>query len=696
MAGRFSVEAVFTAVDRMTSPVRRMQAGVTATQSRVTAGFRKMDKAVSGVTESVTRMGVATGAALAGAAVAVSKVVNAGADFEQSLVNAAAKFPGEIQKGSKQFKVLQDAALKAGASTEFTATSAASALNYLAMSGFNAQQSVSALPGVIDLATASGTDLTSATDMASDALGAFGLMTKDTAKLQTNLARVNDVMAKTTTTSNTDMDQLFQTLKKGGPTANSAGASLETVAAMAGIMANSGIKAELAGTAIQNMFLNLLKPSSEAAKVMKRIGFEIKGANGELLDMPAIIDNFTKSTKNMTKAQRTAVATTIFGREGLAGMIAVLARGGKGLREYRSELEGATGSASKMASMMRDTTRGSMNALNSVIESTVIKIFMLKDSAIKGTIDRMAEWVRANQDLIVQRVDKVVSNIMNAFDIDKVIAFARGAGQVIAALILLKGAMLVARVAVLAFNTACITVKATLWAVRAAMVAWAAITKGLPAGLALARAAILAFNIALRANPIGMVITAVGLLVGAVVGIYKAWGPVKKFFGGIWEYISEKVGAVINLIKKVARFLGILKKTEDGANKEAHKVANAAQTRQISAQQNRATRQAAARAKINEMFVTANKAATPVAKAQDVAVTITPSKEPQDRQAQPAAQQPAPQVLTQGDRTAAAMTQITENRETAEIVIKDETGRAAMSKHSERMRSRVSIVQSGD
>ena len=415
MASRFSVEAVFKAVDKVTAPVTRMQNRVGKLTRSMRNNFDKVNRSVNKFSDGIKKGALVATAALALTTGAMANVISTGAEFEQTLVSAAVKFPGEIRKGTEAFKQLEDAARKTGATTEFTATQSAKALNFLAMAGFNAEQSISALPGVVDLATASGTDLATATDIATDALGAFGLMTKDTTQLQTNLARVGDVLLKASVTANASVEQLFGSMKKAAPIATAAGVSMETVTAIMGTMANSGIKAELAGTAVANMFLNLTAPSSRAQKVIKKLGLELKNADGSLRDIPTLIDDLNNSMGGLADPQKLAILEQLFGREGLAGVATVVAEGGDALREYRKELEGATGSQKKMADVMRDTLQGRLNSLSSAIEGVKISIFTMTEGPLNDVIVRLTDWVRANEALIASNIGGFLSMVSENF-----------------------------------------------------------------------------------------------------------------------------------------------------------------------------------------------------------------------------------------------------------------------------------------
>lgn len=586
MAGRFSVEAVFRAVDRMTAPISRMQNRVGRFTRAMGSQFDRLNRNVDKFAAGVRRGALAVTAGLALSTGAMANVISTGADFEQTLVSAAAKFPGEIRRGTAAFEQLELAARQTGATTEFTASQAASALNFLAMAGFDAEASVAALPGVVDLATAAQVDLATATDIASDTLGAFGLATKDATQLGINLARVNDVIAKTTTTSNTTVEKLFETMRKAGPIATQAGASLETVAAMAGVMANAGIKAEVAGTAIANSFLNLSNPASRATQVMRRLGIQTRDASGNLLDMPDIIDNIRNATKDLSQTQRLATIESIFGREGLAGTANVIANGGDALREYRKQLEGATGAASNMASVMRDTLQGRLNSLNSAVEGVKISIFSMTEGPLSDAIEKTTEWVRANEKLIASNVGEFLAGIINNFE--NIVKWAKRIGIGLAVFFtlatILKTLILIMTAVNLVMAANPITwivlgIVALIAAIAAAIIWWDEI-----------KAAFLSLPGPVKAA-IAVLTGPIGWLIGAASLIMDNWEPIKAFFGDLWggvvnifngaldkitgivDMVKGKASAIVDTIsslgKGVAEFFGFGGSDEEETNRGA-------------------------------------------------------------------------------------------------------------------------------
>jgi TP901 family phage tail tape measure protein len=572
MAGRFSVEAVFKAIDRVSAPVSRMQNRVGKMTRSIRNGLHRVNKSMDNFRDGMKRGAIATVAALALTTGAMADVINTGMEFEQTLVNAAAKFPGEVRKGTPAFKKLEEAARKTGATTEFSASQAASALNFLAMAGFNAEASVAALPGVVDLATAAQVDLATATDVASDSLGAFGLMTKDTVQLGKNLARVNDVIARTTTSANTTVEALFETIKDGAPVATAAGASIETFAALAGELANAGIKGSKAGTTLKNMFLSLSAPTAGASKILKRLGVQTQDAHGNMRDITDVLGDLNKSLKGLGSAERSGVLEGIFGKIPIAGVNVLLQSGSKRLKDYRSHLEGASGASSKMAAVMRNTFKGSWLSLQSAIEGVKISIFAMNEGPLKEVVDRMTAWVRTNKELIATKIGGflklLIDNFSNIVKWGKRIGIA--VGIFISLVTILKTFVLVMTAVnlvmslnpigliVLAIAAAIVAIAALIFwwdEIKAAMISF---------GQAIIDKVITAFNwlkevftglpgpvqaaIAVLAGPIGW-------LIGAASMVMDNWEPIKSFFVNLWDGVvnifNSAAGIITGIVERI-------------------------------------------------------------------------------------------------------------------------------------------------
>ena len=493
MAKRFSVEAVFKAIDKMSAPVSRMQNRIGKFTRKMDRGLRKVNKSVGRFAQKMKKGAMIVTASLAIIGLGLANVIRIGAEFDQTLVNAAAKFPGEIRKGTAEFKLLEEAARQVGRTTEFTAIQSAEALNFLAMAGFNAEQSVKALPGVVDLATVAQADLATATDIATDSLGAFGLMTKDATKLGKNLARINDVIAKTTTTANTNVEAMFEAIKDAAPVAVSAGASIETFSALVGELANSGIKGSKAGTTLKNMFIRLAAPTGAGAAMLKKFGIKTKDASGDMRDIIDILGDLDKSLSGLGTAQKAGVLERIFGLRAIAGANVLLTSGADKLRDYRRTLEGATGASTEMASVMRDTLQGRLNALKSAIESVKISIFKTNEGPLNDIVIRMTDWVRANEELIASRIGEFLTMIFE--NLDKIISTLKAIG-----------------IGLAIFGTLFVLLKILIVLMTAV-------------------------NLIMAANPAVLIfmaiVAAIGLVIAAVTLIIKHWDKLKTAFSNL-------------------------------------------------------------------------------------------------------------------------------------------------------------------
>ena len=562
MAGRFSVEAVFKAVDRVSAPVTRMQNNIGKMTRSMESGLNRANKSMNNFGEGIKRGALYATASLGTVSVALADIIKTGATFEQTLVNAAAKFPGEVKKGTPAFKMLEDAARKTGAATEYSASQAAEALNFLAMAGFDAESAVAALPGVVDLATAAQVDLATATDVASDSLGAFGLMTKDSVQLGKNLSRVNDLIAKTTTSANTTVELMFETIKEGGPVATAAGASMETFAALTGELANAGIKGGKAGTVLKNMFIRLQAPTGAAAKTIKRLGIQLTNQDGSLRDITQIIGQFNKATKNMGAAQKAAALQSVFGMEAIAGVNVLMNAGEDQLKAYRTQLENAGGSAKTMAATMRNTLQGRFKSLMSAIEGVKISIFSMNEGPLSDVVDLMTEWVRANGQLIASKIGGFLKMIIENFSTivlwGKRIAIAIGIFIALTSVLRTFVLVMTAVNLVMALNPIgliVLAIAAAIAAIAALIFWWDEIKAAMISfGETVVDKVIGAFNwlkevFTSLPGPVQAALAAlagpIGWLVGAASMVMDNWEPIKQFFVDLW-------GGVVNTFKSAA------------------------------------------------------------------------------------------------------------------------------------------------
>lgn len=416
MAGRFSVETVFKALDRVSAPVTRMQNRVGKFTRTASRGFHKLNRVASNFARTLKRGFVVGAAAVVSFGFALANVIGIGADFGRAIGSAAAKFPDKIKRGTREFKELEMAARKVGSTTEFTSVQAAQGLNFLAKAGFSAKFSVKALGDIVDFATASEIEFSEAADIASDALGAFGLDSADVGKKMVGLQRVMDVMSKTANSTNTSVAELFESVKNGGPVATAAGVSIETFSATMGFLASNGIKATKAGTAAKNVTLALAGVGNKAAATFKALGISLADSNGDMRDQLDVLDELRGSISKMGSQEKIQVLNAIFGKISLAAATKLLDDASGNVRKLRKELEAAGGSSKKTAAFIRNDVRGSIDGLKSAVEGVKISIFSLNEGPLKDAIDSMTDWVRANEKLIATKIGGFLLSLINNID----------------------------------------------------------------------------------------------------------------------------------------------------------------------------------------------------------------------------------------------------------------------------------------
>ncbi|MFD4343401.1 phage tail tape measure protein [Streptomyces coelicoflavus] len=320
---------------------------------------------VGGAATRLGKQGAGVGAAMA-AGLAVGTVAVGGIGF------AALSASGQFEKSmnqvravsgatGKDFQDLRNQAKELGATTKFTASEAADGMGFLAMAGFKAHDILNAMPGVLSLASAGNLDLARSADIASNILTGYGFKTAQT-------TRVVDVMAKTFTSTNTNMEQLGEAFKYAGPVAHAAGVKFEETAAAIGLMGNAGIQASMAGTALRGAVTRLLSPTAKVAKILKKLGVDATDSSGKLRPLNEIIRQLEKS------GATTGEMMTIFGQRAGPALLALVDQGSGSLVKLTKELEHSGGTADRIAKIQMEGLKGQLVSLKSAWEGLMIEI----------------------------------------------------------------------------------------------------------------------------------------------------------------------------------------------------------------------------------------------------------------------------------------------------------------------------------
>lgn len=529
---------------------------------------------------------------------AIAAPFRAGIEFESSMKRVQA-LSGATDE---EFKQLEATAKKLGATTTFSASQAAEAMQYLSMAGFKANDTVKAMPGLLALAAAGQTDLATTADITSNILTGFGISADKT-------THVADVMAKAMTSANVDTRMLGETMKYVAPTASGLGASLEEVTTLTAKLGDAGIQGTNAGTALRAMYARMASPPKEASKVIDRLGLQTKDANGNFVGMINILEQLQEKTKDMSNTDRAEVMKKLFGMEAMSGATALMKVPIEKLKEYEKGLEKADGTAAKIAKQQNDSVAGAFKALSSAIEGVSISISSLFLPALKSItqgITAMTSLLNGfieNHKTLATVVGGVAGGMIAlsvaAFGLRYAFSFvADGFGSLWRAgrtvvfwmsaegrVLALNKAQLIAtaiRTKTLAFWQGVLAAKTklmTLWTSRSVIAQRGAALAGTVFSTAIKSIGI-AFRFAL--GPIGLIITGLSLVTAGIVwaynkfewfreGVSKAWSVVKEVFswspmglvmdgfGKAFDWLSSKFewfGSMVSKMKGWASSVG--------------------------------------------------------------------------------------------------------------------------------------------
>ncbi|EFB6678379.1 phage tail tape measure protein [Escherichia coli] len=418
-----------------------------------------------------------------------------------------------IDKNSPQFKALREQALKLGSETQFTASDAASGQSFLAMAGFTPQAIQAALPGVLNMALAGGVELGETADIGSNILTQFNL-TAD------QMDRVGDTLTAAFTRTNTDLRALGETMKYTGPVAAKLGISLEEAAAMAGMLANNGLRGSDAGTAMRASLSRLASPPKAAADALKELGVSVADARGKMRPMEDVLLDLYKATQKYGQVDQVSFFKDIAGEEAFVGLQTLVAAAGSGeLQKLTRELQGARGEADRVAKVMADNLDGDLKNLDSAWEGLRIRISDLVD----GPLRSVTQWLT--------RVLEKITSLAQAHPVltrqlliagGALLAMTATVGSLSLAIGVLAGPLAKLR---LGFSL----LTGSMNAVRVLPALWGMVTG----------------SVSLLGGAIGALFSPVGLIaaafVAAAVLIWKYWEPIKAFYAGVFNGIMERL-----------------------------------------------------------------------------------------------------------------------------------------------------------
>lgn len=308
--------------------------------------------------------------AAAGIAVALKEIydgymacVASAGDFEESMSTVEALSGASAE----ELAALSAEAKELGATTKFTAKESADAMTYMAMAGWDASDMLSGMDGVLQLAAASGEDLAQVSDIVTDNLSAFGLKASDT-------AHFSDVLAAAATNANTNVSIMGETFKMSASVAGALGYSVEDVAVAVGLMANSGVKGSIAGTALKNTFNGLLEGVTLTGASFGEYEYSAVRADGTMKDFGSTIEELRGYFDQMTEAERVNNAMTIAGERGYNGLLAILNATDEDYASLTASINNCSGAAAKMAAIKMDNMNGQLTLAKSAWDALKMSI----------------------------------------------------------------------------------------------------------------------------------------------------------------------------------------------------------------------------------------------------------------------------------------------------------------------------------
>lgn len=319
------------------------------------------ESACSKMAGLVKKSAVAIGVASVAAA---KKTIDVGKSFEAGMSEVQA-----ISGASgKDLERLSNKAKEMGATTKFSATESATALKYMAMAGWKTNQVVSGLAGVMNLAAASGEDLGTVSDIVTDSMTAFGLKANQSGHFA-------DVLAKASSSSNTNVGLMGETFKYVAPLAGSMGYSIEDTATAIGLMANAGIKGSQAGTSLRSILTRLVKPPKDAAAALSELGISTTNADGSMKPLRQTMSELREKFSGLTESQKSQYASSIAGQEAMSGLLAIVSASDSDFNKLQKAIDNSSGAAKKQADIMNNNLQGALYELGSAAEAVGIGIY---------------------------------------------------------------------------------------------------------------------------------------------------------------------------------------------------------------------------------------------------------------------------------------------------------------------------------
>ena len=563
--------------------------------SSLTAATASAQQQVSGLGSTLSSLGKMAVAGLGGMAVgsAITSTISTYKDFDQAMAQTAAT-AGAV---GEDYQKLQQAAMEAGKGTTKTATEAAQALGYLALAGYDVNQSTEALMPVLKLSEATQMDLAQCSDLVTDSMSAAGVSVAE-------LPGYLDVLCKANNKSNQTAQQLMEAMIGVGGTMRGLNVPIEETSTALGVLANRGIKGAEGGTALNSIMANLTTGTGQAGEMMEKLGISAFDAEGKFIGVQATLMRLNDATKNLTEEERNAAFAAIGGKEQVKALNALMdgltnttADGTTEWNALNQALLNSGGALDEMNAQVTNTLNGAMSRLGSALDDVKIRAGLAFGPALAGAINNVSNNVmpmlsaaRDNLGPILASIgnemqyignliannwgtiEPIIKGIGVAFATWKLTEFVLGLPQAVSgikSMIVAQKALTAAKIAdkietiqlqALYWKDILLNAKSTVAmgartaatnAMTIATKAWGVACKF--AGVA-SKALFGAFS--LLTSPVGLVVVAITAAVAAGIWLYKNWDMVKQKAAELYAAFAEKFPGIAAVIQKVFTTLG--------------------------------------------------------------------------------------------------------------------------------------------
>ena len=458
------------------------------------SGTEDVEKKSKNVANTLKKTGQDLAIVSVAAGGAIAGIAKVGTEFEKSMSNVQA-ISGAT---ADDMKLLENKAREMGKQTIFSASESADALSYMALAGWKTKDMLEGLPGILNLASAGNTDLATTSDIVTDALTAFGKTAEDSTKLA-------DIMAATMANSNTNIEMLGNSFKYIASLAGAMNYTMEDTSLALGLMANSGIKADQAGTSLRMMFTRLAAPPDTCATAMEKLGISLTDSTGKMKPMRDVIQDLRKAFSGLNEEQKAEYASAIAGKNALSGMLALVNSTDEDFNKLAGAIDNSSGSAQQMADIMNQSTSNQLKIMWSEVQELGLQLAESLLPVVKGLIGAMTS--------VVQWLQTLNPGVKNTILV--VLGLVAGLTPVL---------LLVAKII-----TAIQVVIPIITAVGGA--------------------------IGFLMNPITLIIGGIGLLIGAFVWLWNHCEAFRNFWINIWNDIKMKFSVTVENIKAFFRGL---------------------------------------------------------------------------------------------------------------------------------------------